>query len=498
MIKKSFLLLSLIVIVFLFLPYGAVAQQPRYLTLDDVVTMAGEQSPDALVARHRFRGSYWQHQTFRAGYLPHLRFDAVLPNLNRSISPVTLADGTDIFVRRSLATSSGELSLNQRIGPTGGQLFVSSGLQRIDRIGLIGEDEPRVSYLSTPINVGFRQPIFSHNAFRWERRIEPIRYQEAQRQYIVDLEDISIRATNLFFDLLLAQINMEINQLNLSSNDTLYQIAQGRYSLGRIAENELLQMELNVLNSEANLEQSRIDYEGALFRFRSFLVIDDSGVIELIPPEHTHDLHVDVSLALAEARSNRPDNLARDRQLIEAESMVAQARAESRFNADLYAVLGLTQTAIPLPDAYRDPLDQQRLTIGVSIPILDWGVSKGRIRMAQSNYELVQTTVKQGNIDFDQEIILKVMQFNMLGSQLIIAEKADIIAQKRYEVTRQRFMIGRIDIIDLNLALEEKDRAKQRYLTALRTYWREYYVMRRLTLYDFVNGMPINVNYEEI
>ena len=59
-------------------------------------------------------------------------------------------------------------------------------------------------------------------------------------------------------------------------------------------------------------------------------------------------------------------------------------------------------------------------------------------------------------------------------------------------------MIGRIDIIELNLALEEKDRAKQRYLGALRTYWREYFVMRRLTLYDFVNGMPLTVRYEDI
>ncbi len=471
------------------------ATETRYLNLDEVVVIARDQSPDAMMARHRYRGRYWQYRTFRAGYLPNLRFDATIPNLNRSISPITLPDGSDIFIRRSLATSSGNLSLNQTIGLTGGQLFVRSGLQRID---LIGDEDTKVSYLATPINIGYSQPIFSYNPFKWERQIEPIRYEEAQRQYIESLEEISIRATNFFFDLLLAQINKDINEITLASNDTLYRIAQGRYELGRIAENELLQMELNVLNSEATLEQSYIDYEAALFRFRSFLALDETRNVELMPPDEPHKIRVDVGVALVEARKNRADVLARERQLIEADSQVDQARAENRFNANLFAVYGLTQSAEDFGDAYRNPLDQQQLTIGVQIPILDWGVSRGRVRMAESNRELVNTTVEQAMLDFEQEIFLRVMEFNMLDSQLEIARKADIIAEKRYEVTRQRFLIGRIDIIDLNLALEEKDRAKQRYLSALRNYWRGFYEMRLLTLYDFVNDKPIQVNFSDI
>lgn len=479
---------------FLLLPLNGFAQ-PYYLSLEEVVDLAGRQSPDAMMARHRYRGSYWAHRSYRAAYLPLLELNATLPNLNRTISPIIQPDGSELFMRRSLATSSGTLSLSQRVGPTGGQFFITSGLQRID---LIRDDQTQVSYLSTPVNIGFRQPIFAFNPFRWERQIEPLRYQEARRQYLVDMENVNIRATNMFFDLLLAQINMEINAINLANNDTLYKIAEGRYSLGRIAENELLQMELNLLNSDANLEQSRIDYEAALFRFRSFLGLDSRQELELIPPAHTHELRVDVSMAMAEARRNRPDNIARQRQIIDAESQVARALSESRFNVNMYAVFGLTQTATELGAVYRDPLDQQQLTIGISIPILDWGVGRGRVRVAQSNRELVQTTVSQGEIDFEQEVMLKVMEFNMLASQLEIARKADIIAQRRYEVTRQRFMIGRIDIIELNLALEDKDRATQRYLGALRTYWREYYVMRRLTLFDFLNNKPLTVNYDEI
>lgn len=498
MIKQIFTLSALWVLIFLpgsgFL--FAQSGQERFISLEEVITIAREQSPDAMAARHRYRGSYWEFRSFKAGYLPGLTLDATLPNLNRNIQAVTLPDGSDVFVRRSLASSSANLSLSQRIGPTGGRIFMNTGLERID---LIREDDDNItSYLSTPVNIGFTQPIFGYNPFKWERKIEPLRFQEARKRYIENLESISVRANTLFFDLLLAQINIEINTLNLQNNDTLYQISKGRFSLGKIAENELLQMELNVLNSEAQLEQARIDYEAALFSFRSYLGLDNVDNLTLLVPEEKHQLVIDVQAALSQARQNRSDILALERSKIEAESEVSRARAENRFNANLFAVYGLTQTANEFSDVYVDPLDQQQLRVGVQIPVLDWGVGKGRLRVAESNRELVNTNVQQSLIDFDQEVFLRVMEFNMLERQLLIASKADTIAAKRYEVSRQRYLIGRIDILELNIALQEKDQAKQRYLAALRNYWRGFYEMRRLTLYDFKEDQPITLDFDEL
>lgn len=484
-------------LLFLLVPFTSLGQETatRYLTLEDVVAIARTQSPDAMAARHRFRGSYWQHRSFQAGYLPGLELNATTPNLFRNISAITLSDGTDVFVRRSQASSSATLSLSQRLGFSGGDVFINTGLERID---LIRSDGNSTSYLSTPINIGISQPLFSYNPYKWERKIEPLRYQEAKKRYIEDLEAISVRANNLFFDLLLAQINIEINTLNLNTNDTLYQIAKGRYSLGRIAENELLQMELNVLNSEALLEQSRINYEASLFRFRSYMRFDNVENISLQVPQQRHNMVISVEEALAQARQNRSDLLAFERQRIEAESEVSRARSESRINANLFAVYGLTQTADNFSDVYIDPFDQQQLRIGVRVPIVDWGVGRGKVKMAESARELTNTNVEQQVIDFEEEVYFRVMEFNMLDRQLTIAAKADTIAGIRYDISRERFLIGRIDIMELNIALEEKDRAKQSYLTALRNYWRGYYEMRNITLYDFLLDEPITLDFNEI
>ena len=466
----------------------------RY-TLSDVIQIAKDQSPDAILAKHRFRNSFWRYRTHLATFKPKLNLDATIPNINRSISKITLPDGSEAFISQSLANYSMDMSLSKTIGLTGGQIFMSSGLERID---IFYDSTTTSSFLSNPFTIGYNQPLLSYNQYKWAKQIEPMLYEESKKKYIEDVENISSTATAYFFDLLLAQINTQIAIINKANNDTLYKIAKGRYNYGKIAENELLQMELSLLNTNANVEEFKIDRQYKLFKLKSFLRIKDNKTIELLPPVNTYSFVIGVQKAIEEAKKNRSAAIAFDRRLTEAQSKVNKAKAENRFNANLYALYGLTQSTEDLASVYKNPQDQQQFSIGIQVPILDWGESKGRIKMAESEQEVVMTNVEQEQIDFEQEIFLKVMKFNMQKNQLIIAAKADTIGQKRYHVTKQRYLIGKIVITELNIALAEKDAAKRDYISALRTYWENYYDIRKLTLYDFRLNKPISYDLEAI
>jgi outer membrane protein TolC len=143
-------------------------------------------------------------------------------------------------------------------------------------------------------------------------------------------------------------------------------------------------------------------------------------------------------------------------------------------------------------------LDEQRLELGITIPLLDWGVARGRIKIAQSNQEIVRTNVEQQQIDFDQKVFLLVAQFNMQYDQVVIAAKSDTVGQKRYDITKARYMIGKISITDLNIAQTEADNSKKNYFNTLYRYWRYYYDLRKSTLYDFERDMPIMVDYNDL
>ena len=474
--------------------YSKAQEKTRILTFERIIEITKNQSPDGLVAKNKYLGSYWRYKSYKAAYMPMLTLDGTLPNINRSISKITLADGSEIFQEQKSSDYSLQMSLSKTIGLTGGQLFVNSGIERLD----INKDSIVTSYLSNPITIGYRQPIFNYNSYKWERKIEPIRYNEAQKEYLEDMEQLSVKATGLFFDLLDAQIRAKIAKINQANNDTLYKIANGRYNLGKIAENELLQLELSLLNSNLQVEQTRNDIEVNLFKLKSFLGIKDNEKFELIIPYEIPDFKIDIKKAVDEARNNSSESLAFERKILEAKSSVNKAKMENRFNANLYALYGLTQSAFEFDNVYKNPQDQQQLSLGIQIPVLDWGLAKAKIKVAESNEELVNTQVAQQKTDFDQQVVIKVLQFNMLYNQLKIAAKADTIGAKRFDLTKARYMIGKVDITELNIAMTEKDRATQDYIAALRSFWNSYYEMRKLTLYDFVTNKQISIDFNTL
>jgi len=469
--------------------------QTRQLTLQDVIRIAKENSPDALKAKHQFRSNYWQYRTYKQSMLPQLVFDGTIPSINRAFTPYTTSEGVEKYVGQSYVSYSGALRLNQQVGLTGGNVFLSTGLQRIDNYY---DTTTTKNYLSTPISIGYNQPLFNYNPYRWNKKIEPIKYEKAKREYIEATEQVSITAIRYFFDLLAAEMSVNIAEINLANYDTLYKIAQGRYSLGRIKENDLLQLELSLLSSKAQKERAHLDYQNTLFKFKSFLRIKDDSEVLLILPDVDKYSSVDYDEAMTLASKNNPKVLEFEQRLLEARANLSRAKTENGLNANLYAVFGLTQNADLLPDAYRNPNDQQQVTVGIQVPILDWGMRKGQVKMAESNMDLITESIEQEKIDFDQSIFMNVAEYNMQQNQLLIAAKRDTIARKSFNVIKNRYYTGGVTVTDLNIAQKDMDNSKISYIRSLQNYWRTLYLLRKATLYDFQNNKPLEVNFEEI
>jgi len=309
MYRLSFLFISLIFSLQMFAQQKT-DMETKVLTLPEVIELARDQSLMALMSRHQFRSSYWEYRTHLARFRPGLTLEATIPSLNNSMESVTQPDGSEKFVSRSNMQTSLDMQLSQNIGLTGGRVFVSSQLQRNDNFG----DEPPTTYLAYPVTIGFFQPINGYNPLKWDRKIEPMKYEEAKLHYVNAMERVSNRAVGYFFDLALAQINLEIADKNWANTDTLFQIAKGRYQLGTIAENELLQMELSFLNSGTAMNEATIDLELRKSRLRSFLGFNERVSLELILPREVPDIEMDYTRTLAEAKANNPDILNMQRQ----------------------------------------------------------------------------------------------------------------------------------------------------------------------------------------
>ena len=460
--------------------YISLNGQNRNLTLGQAVSQARDQSRSSILAETIKENRYWQWRTFKSNYLPSLTVNGTLPDYNRSFTPVIQPDGTTEFQPVAVNNSNVALSLVQNVGLTGGTVFASSRVNRFDDF-----DNDVTKFSGSPFFIGISQPLFGYNELKWEKQIEPLLYDESLKSYVEDLEQISIRTTDLFFDMLLAQITLEIAKKNVASNDTILKIGQGRYGLGKIAENDLLQLELNLLNSNQSVAQSSLDLETAQLRLLTYIGLTEVNAVTLVVPDIFPEFIIDETIAISEARRNRQEAVSFQRRLLEADRDLAQARGTNGLNANLFATFGLSNRGDNISDVYMNPEDQQQVRVGFDIPILDWGKQKSIVKTAEANQKLVSYTVAQEEINFDQEIFTLVRQFEVLRQSLVVSKKADEIGDRKYEISKQRYLIGKISITDLNLALQDKDVAKRNYVQSLQDFWTAYYDIRRLTLYDF-------------
>lgn len=279
------------------------------LTLQEAVDMARTNSPSAVSARHTFRSAYWSYRSFRANYLPSLTFSSN-PDLTRTISKVTLGDGSEKYVSQNMLTVDGELSISQNVSLTGGSFFVQSSLQRMKLF-----DSNSVSFRSSPIIIGYSQSLFGYNSLRWDRRIEPVRYREAKKAYVESLELVSAETVNKFFALAQAQSNYDMARFNYNNADTLYKFGKGRYEIGRITENELLQLEINRLNESTNVMDASIEMDNCRQALCVYLGLDKNVILKVRVNVEVPRIRVNPEQAYELFNRNSPDIDDLERQL---------------------------------------------------------------------------------------------------------------------------------------------------------------------------------------
>ena len=446
------------------------------LTLSDAIRLAQQQSSDALAARHSLEAAEWSYRYHQANYLPTVTLSSS-PSLNRQLNSITQPDGTNVFVRQNQLNTDLSLSISQNVSLTGGTLFLRNSLQRIDEF-----EQQTHGYSSVPFSIGYQQSLFGHNHLRWARRTEPMRHRIAQKQYRETMELVASRTSSYFFMLASAQTNLDIARQNYAVSDTLLRYARRRYERGSITENEMLQLEVGQLTEETNRLNAEAEVEDASSMLRSYLGIKTDVALAVVPDTLISDEVVDADKALALAQANNPDPEQLRLNVVESESALSSAKASRGLKADLYMQFGLSQKGTTLSEAYTRPMNQQYVSIGVSLPLLDWGRGKGQVRVARSRLELTQTQSEQALQDFRLNVLKIVRQYNLQAYRVRIAYRTRQTALRRYEVARWLYLQGRTSLLEFNASTSEKDNAQRAFISALQTYWSLYYGLRSMTL----------------
>lgn len=487
--------LVLLIITLCSLSLQAQIKEEVKMTLDDAIRLAKSQGLASFKNKNTYLTQYWSYRTYKAKRLPSLSLNSTPINYDRSVQQrYDIETNTEKFIPNESLLSSAGASINQNLFFTGGTLSLNSDFRR-----LYNYNNETTNYAASPALLRLRQPLNGYNRFKWEAKIEPLKYEQAKKEFIEEMESISMKVVDEFFGMVRSEINLNIAITNRENADTLYTIGKGRFNIGTVTHDELLDMELTLLNANLDVKRATLNLEQSRASFNSYLGLDKNLVVKCEIPSQIPVFTVPVDKAVNMAFENSSSILELERQLLEANRNVAEKRSQSGLSADIQGNLGYNKNADTFENVYRAPFgDQRGVGISLNIPIVDWGQRKGQIQMAKSARNVTEISVKQSRIDFEQQILIKVMEFNMQQDILTIVAKADTVAQLGYDVTKQRFMIDKVDIIKLNSARNALDAARRNYVNTMAQFWQAYFNMRRLTLYDFEKNMTLQQDFDQL
>ncbi|MFW9596707.1 MAG: TolC family protein [Paludibacter sp.] len=189
---------------------------------------------------------------------------------------------------------------------------------------------------------------------------------------------------------------------------------------------------------------------------------------------------------------------------IELEKMgVKQQRAEGMIKADLtayYEKNGINTQDInqsfksSLNNSYNDMMKRPQnfgIGINVTVPILDWGENKALVRAAKARLKQAEIAREIEHRSIEREVRNLVADLNSSLKRLQLLEKNLIVAEKSFEITRQRFSDGDIDSQALALERNRLNTAYNNHLSAYINYQLLLSDITRKTFFDFQKNQEI-------
>lgn len=472
---------------FILILSGCCSVQPlRAVSIEEAVNIYALRSPRARILRLNYENSSLDFENYQKSFLPMLSFSLTPISFNNSLhllqDPVT---GSYSYVKDNANTSSGEISVIQKIGITGGTLMASSSISFLREFS-----SNRNSYNTSPLYISYSQPLRGNvKRYRLNRSIMHLQNALARKILCTSLSEEQQKVVSLYMAAWYGQLRYETAISNVGKGDTLLIMARLKLDNGYITPYDYNQIELQQLDTRMMLETAAQERLVALRSLCTELGVDNIDVerphAASLPP------YIEPLSVIALIRKNNPQALNSELRKRQAELERYEKRMETRFNGNISLSYGLNQYAPTFSGAYRKPERRQTVGITLTIPAFQWGINHNKRRMADNSYNAEMIEIEQAETVFENEIKTLADDYNHARKTLDTAEKSYMLSQKQYGLSVEKFGLGRISVYELFNAYNTQMSAMQKYYDSMNDLYTQYFNLRHAALHDFAGDKDL-------
>lgn len=448
----------------------------------DFIEIAQRQSLDAKIAKRTLKYSELAYDLYKAGRKPLLALSATPVQYNNDVvQRYSYAEDRTEYRTQQSFFSTINLRLQQQVGFLGGTFYMDSEIKYYRSQGTSRYRQ----FTTVPIRLGYAQNLLGYNPFKWERRLEPLNYALAERTYIHAMEQVAMEVVSRYFTLALLQEEVNLAQAYVQRCDTLSRLGEEKHKLGRISGTELRRLRLEHTKARGKMLEASKNLKIEQMLFKEFLHLEEEDSLEIRIPRYVPQVDIPLPHAIQCAQAHSSEVLAARKHVIQGEQALDKTKRERYFEASFNASVGWHQLGEDLGQVYRRPLDGQGVSLGLSVPIVDFGRKRMAYQQAKENLERGKLMEEKTQLSLRDEVVASVLKLNLQRDIIQYAEESYALAQETGRAVFTQYALGRGDLSEVSLSITEQLTALVGYYEALKEFWMTYYKIRGLTFYDY-------------
>ncbi len=487
------------ILIFLILLFSTYIKAADYqLDLEKSIELAKVKSLSMQSLVQDFKIADYNLKAATSKFKTHVSMNFVSPSYTETIRQYEDSMGISFYPIKQL-NYQGNLVINKQL-PTDGYVYARTGLSNYDDF----YSNIRSTYLNT--RIGLVQPIdalYGYNETKSSLKRAKLDYERSSKQLKREELNLVYDVSGVFYNLLSVQKSVEIAQLDYDRQKEAFDISQKKYAAGLIREVDALQMEVDLAEAKNNFDLAVVNLTSAMNRFKEIVGLDLSDKVTLSSEFRYDIVIVDADKAVQLAKENRLEIREQEIQIELNKMNVKKQKAAGMIQADLtayYEKIGISSVDVntnfrnAVSNSYADFLNRPQnfgLGINVSIPILDWGENRALVNAAKSRLKQTEISKEAMQRSIEREVRNLVADLNSSLQRLQLLEKNVKVAEKSFEITRQRFSDGDIDSQALALERNRLNTAYNNHLRAYINYQLLLSDLTRKTFYDFQKNQEI-------
>jgi outer membrane protein len=490
----SKLLFSICLVLIGLITLGTGLNAQRKITLEECIDIAIENSFDARIAREQLRASEANAESARKALYSNVNLSFDVPDYYQSLNPEfnTETGRTEYFPQERL-TWTGRLNIDQPIIWTNSRLSVSGMVHRQDQSGeSVSSRFSRDFY--TNVALVFTQPLFVANSQSIALRRAELDYGEALADFRRNTFDIVYQVTEAFYNLYSSQQQVQIQGDRVQQQNESYTTAQRKFKSGLIAEVEALQFEVDLAsaqNDQFSADNTSISLSNS---FKLLVGLDQSAEIELVLTDTTFtSFPIDPQKAVGEAKRTLVDLQRARNNIVRNKLSLEEVESRRRIRGDITLSYGFSNNDEQLNQLFVDTRDTRGAKFTLSVPVFDWGKHGEDVQAAKARLQTAELQAQRSELRVEQEILDLVRKIKSAAKRVEVLFKSRLIAEKANDINTKRFEIGTISSTDLAQSQSRLLQARLSALEALIDYNVSLADLTRKTSYDFELDQPVTL-----